>query len=76
VPEVFELLLKALRYLEESGTSAKLLQRFESRLCLILGIASDGRQSLHAHQVLVRHLGRMPPDRQSLLDELKSRDGD
>ncbi len=73
VPEVFELLLKALRYLDSAGASAKLIQRFEARLCLVLGIASDGRRSLHAHQVLGRHLGRLPADRQDLLDELKGR---
>lgn len=67
VPELYDLLLRALRHLDQHAASRRGLRHFESELSRLLGIAS-GEHS--ADQSLFRHLHRLPLSRTDLLARL------
>ena len=67
VPEIFELLQRALRYLHSHPATQKALRHFEAELARLLGIAEPG---IPADVALERVLHRLPPCRQDLLNRL------
>ncbi len=67
VPELFDLLLRALRFLIASPASRRALYHFESELARLLGIAAE---NLPADQSLVKVLHRLPSSREDLLTRL------
>jgi len=67
VPEIHELLSRALTYLETRDPSVRLLHRFERRLAGLLGIAGSSEP---AERALVRHLHRLPSTRGPLIVSL------
>ncbi len=69
VPELFDLLNRALRYLHQNPASLKALLHFESELARLLGIASPGHPS---HISLERVLQRLPISRTELVNRLSS----
>ncbi len=67
VPELFNLLLRALRFLNTAPASRRALHHFEAELARLLGIA-DG--NLPADQSLLKVLYRLPSSREDLLSRL------
>jgi DNA repair protein RecO (recombination protein O) len=63
VPELYDLLQRALAYLETRSPSRKALLHFESELARLLGIHAEGP----AHQALARQLHHLPEARRGLL---------
>ena len=67
IPEIYELLGKALDFLSERPGSHAVVQRFELRMAEALGIAQEGKPS---HLVLGDLFGRRPGSRAALLEQL------
>jgi DNA repair protein RecO (recombination protein O) len=69
VPELFDLLQRALRFLHANSASRKALRHFEAELARLLGIAEAGVPGAEA---LERVLQRLPPEREELMQRLPS----
>lgn len=67
LPELAELLDRALDYLDEKDVDGRVLRHFERRLAALLGIDEPGGE---AHLSLEHHLGTSPPQRQELMARL------
>ena len=65
VPELYDLLHRALGYLETRSPSRKALLHFENELARLLGIHAEGEGS--AFPALARQLHRLPEARRGLL---------
>lgn len=68
-PEIYDLLQRALRYLEGNPANLRALLHFENELATALGIQGDG-PGIAAHAALLRTLHRLPAARPSLLAKL------
>lgn len=68
-PEIYDLLRRALRYLEGNPATMRALLHFESELAMALGIQGDG-PGIAAHTVLLRALHRLPAARPALVAKL------
>jgi len=66
VPELFDLLHRALAYLENSAPSRRALLHFENELARLLGIHGEG----NAYTALARVCPRLPSARGSLIPKL------
>jgi DNA repair protein RecO (recombination protein O) len=69
VPELFDLLLRALRFLSATPASRRALYHFESELARLLGIASENTP---AEQSLFKVLHRLPSSREDLISRLSA----
>ena len=67
VPEIFELLQRALRFLHARPATQKAVRHLEAELARLLGIAEPG---IPAAVALERVLHRLPPGREDLLHRL------
>jgi DNA repair protein RecO (recombination protein O) len=67
VPEIFDLLQRALRYLHAQPATQKAMRHFEAELSRLLGIAEPGTSAATA---LARVLHRLPSVREELLHRL------
>ena len=67
VPELYDLMKRALLYLDREPASMRALLHFESELARLLGIASAPGS---AHLDLERVLHRLPPSRKELVGRL------
>lgn len=67
LPEIAELLERALDYLDASEVSWRAVERFERRLAEILGVARPGAGAL---ECLAALLGSVPPQREELRERL------
>jgi len=69
IPEIYELLTKALDFLDDptSKVGMRVVERFELRLTEFLGIARPDRQ---AHQVISETFGRLPSTRDEVTERL------
>lgn len=68
VPELFDLLERALAYVVEHGGSRKVLLHFERRLAELLGVGHEG---MNAGAALERAFGNLPRGRAECLAILK-----
>ena len=66
VPELFDLLRRALGYLENATPERRVLLHFENELARLLGIHGEG----NAHTALARVCHRMPESRRRLMEQL------
>jgi DNA repair protein RecO (recombination protein O) len=66
VPELYDLLLRALRYLNANPATQKALRHFESELARLLGIAEPGVDSA----LTLERVHRLPRERDTLLQRL------
>ena len=66
VPELFDLLRRALAYLESATPDRRALLHFESELARLLGIHSEGSASA----ALARVCHHLPPARRRLMEKL------
>lgn len=69
-PELYDLLSRAVRYLEESEPTMRAIEHFESEVCRLLGILD---QTMEPAQTLARHIGRMPRTRAVAIQALHPR---
>jgi DNA repair protein RecO (recombination protein O) len=69
VPELFDLLLRALRFLSSTPASRRALYHFESELARLLGIGSENTP---AEQSLFKVLHRLPASREDLISRLSA----
>lgn len=67
MPEIFDLLQRALRYLHAQPATQKAMRHFEAELSRLLGIAEPGTPAATA---LARVLHRLPSVREELLHRL------
>lgn len=67
VPELFDLLHRALRYLENATPDRRALLHFESELARLLGIHTEG----NAYTALARVCHHLPQSRRGLVAKLK-----
>ncbi len=68
VPEIYELLLRSFRYLQNHSLDLRGLTFFEFELCRILGVAADDRS--RSAQQLLEIFGRLPDSRRELVARL------
>jgi len=66
VPELFDLLHRALAYLEGAVPERRVLLHFENELARLLGIHDEG----NAHTALARTCHQMPESRRRLMEKL------
>ncbi len=71
VPEIYQLLLRALGYLDTKTPEARGVLFFESELCKCLGLHTPDLHS--AAEKLVETYGRLPRTRSNLMGQLSSR---
>lgn len=64
VPELFDLLRRAFRYLSKSAADRRALLHYERRLAELLGVGHDG---VNAGAALERAFGRLPRSRKDCL---------
>ena len=67
VPELFDLLHRALGYLENATPDRRALLHFENELARLLGIHGEG----NAHAALARVCHHLPESRRGLMEKLK-----
>ncbi len=68
-PELYDLLRRALTYLDTGTADKRAMLHFESELCRLLGIRVEKKQS---PAMAIGHVcGRLPPERGELLARLK-----
>lgn len=65
-PEIFDLLARALAYLQKTPASSKALHHFERELCRILGV-HDHLGDVDAPQALASLCGQVPASRRAAL---------
>lgn len=63
-PEIFDLLLRAIRHLSEKPVTLRAIEHFEAQLCRAIGIHEDGHHPLAA---LERYGGKVPASRLTAL---------
>ena len=68
VPELHDLLVRALDYLVRNGANRRAVEHFESELARLLGIGGGGRRATTA---LAEALGGLPGDRDELFGKLR-----
>jgi DNA repair protein RecO (recombination protein O) len=71
VPELFDLLCRALRYLVANPATLKALTHFEAELARLLGVEIEGSTPGAAATALVRLIHRLPESRRDLVKKLK-----
>jgi DNA repair protein RecO len=71
LPEVHELLMKALNYLDSHEPSPALIERFELRLAEELGVATPQGKAAVALQMAVHQA--LPVQRRQLMDRMRGR---
>ncbi len=69
IPEFYDLLQRALAYLEKTPPTLKAVLHFEREMARIHGLAHPG---LPAHLILKSHFGKLPSQREKLLHALQS----
>ncbi len=74
LPEIHELLHKALDYLSEKDPSILLVTRFEQRMAELLGIVPEDSASMGAEAIADVFHKRMPVQRRQVFDWLKGRE--
>ncbi len=67
LPELADLLDRALDYLDGSEADLRAVRHFERRLADLLGVAEPG---IEPHRCLARHLGGTPPQREELIERI------
>lgn len=65
-PEIYDLLLRALDYLENQPASKRALEHFEAETARLLGLAAISSPAMVIGQIT----GRLPADRKALLESL------
>jgi len=70
VPELFDLLHRALAYLDRGEPTRKVLLHFEAETARLLGIWERKNSSLMPEQALCRTYGRLPQARAALLEAM------
>ncbi|MBL9134167.1 MAG: DNA repair protein RecO C-terminal domain-containing protein, partial [Verrucomicrobiaceae bacterium] len=73
LPEIHELLRKALDYLAEKDPGLPLIARFEQRVAEALGIVPEGGDSLAAEAIADVFHRRLPVQRMQLMDWVRTR---
>lgn len=68
-PAIHDLLQRALNHLNDSEPGLKALHHYEVELCRLLGISHDGRKAADSLGELI---GRLPGDREELVERLSS----
>ncbi len=71
VPEIYDLLLRALTYLDGEEPTLRAITFFESELATHLGIAVRDTHAVQVQRILVSH-PTVRQSRQSLLDQLRA----
>ena len=67
IPELYELLDKALDFLDEQPCTVRVIERFELRIVQYSGIAEEGKAP---HNTIWDVFGRLPKSRSNLIDLL------
>ena len=70
VPEVYDLLRRALDYLDKNEPSRRAMLHFESELSRMLGVTGSQNPEADPAQAIVRLAGQLPRDRARILKEL------
>lgn len=71
LPAIYDLLRRALAYLDSQPPSLKALSHFEGEMCRHLGIHNPGTRESSHHFILFEYAGRSLPLRGTLLGLLK-----
>ncbi|HEY5751751.1 MAG TPA: DNA repair protein RecO [Chthoniobacterales bacterium] len=70
-PELFDLVRRALGFLEYNRPDRKTLQFLEMEVCRFSGITPPSGKSEHASRELLHHFGKLPESREAFLKTLK-----
>lgn len=69
IPEFYDLLQRAYAYLENNSPTPRAVLHFEQELARLHGISHPG---IPAHVILKSHFGKLPPQREKLLQTLEN----
>ena len=70
VPEVYDLLRRALDYLDKGAPNRRAMLHFESQLSQLLGLTGENNLDADPAQAIVRLSGGLPKDRAKILKSL------
>jgi DNA repair protein RecO (recombination protein O) len=70
VPELYDLLRRALDYLDKNPPTRRAMLHFENQLSRLLGVTGSNNADADPAQAIVRLAGQLPPDRAKLLKSL------
>ena len=74
-PEVYDLLRRALNYLDKAEPSRRAMMHFEGRLGRLLGVIGEHNADVQPSQAILRLAGHLPPERGALLRALSRPQG-
>lgn len=69
-PEVYDLLRRALDYLDKTEPSRRAMLHFEGRLGRLLGVIGEHNADVPPSEAILRLTGKLPPERRALLRAL------
>lgn len=70
VPEIYDLLARALNYLDKNEPTRRAMLRFEGRLGRLLGVIGEHNADVEPATAILRLAGQLPPERRALLRAL------
>ena len=70
VPEVYDLLRRALDYLDQGGPNRRAMLHFEAQLSRLLGLTGENNADADPAQAIARLSGQLPKDRARILKGL------
>ena len=70
VPEVYDLLRRALDYLDKGEPNRRAMLHFEAQLSRLLGVTGEHNADADPAQAIVRLSGQLPRDRARILKSL------
>ncbi len=73
-PEIYDLLRRALDYLDKAEPTRRAMLHFEGRLGRLLGVIGEHNADVQPSQAILRLAGHLPPERRALLRALSRRE--